>query len=132
MAENEPAEQIRILVVEDERDVLEPTRLLLQGCGYDVTGSASAEEAYRYFESIHPQVLVVDYKLPGMNGMDFLRHAKTANPQVSAIVITGLMPQLSSIEAQAQEMGVTVLRKPVRVEELQKAIEEVVSRHPGA
>lgn len=131
MAENAPAEQVRILVVEDERDVLEPTRLLLQGCGYEVTGTASAEEAYRYFESIHPHVLVVDYKLPGMNGMDFLRHAKAADPRVSAVIITGLMPQLSSIEAQAQEMRITVLRKPVRVEDLQKAIEEIVRSLPG-
>ncbi len=125
-------EQIRILVVEDERDVLEPTRLLLQSCGYDVTGSATAEEAYRYFESIHPHVLVVDYKLPGMNGADFLRHARTADPTVSALMITGLVPQMASIEAQAQEMGITVLRKPLRVEELQKAIEEVVSKRAGA
>ena len=125
-------EQIRVLVVEDERDVLEPTRLLLQGCGYDVTGTASAEEAYRYFESIRPHILVVDYKLPGMNGVEFLRHAKVADPQVRAVIITGLTPQLASVEAQAQEMGVTVLRKPVRVEELQKAIEEVVGRRPGA
>lgn len=125
-------EQVRILVVEDEKDVLEPTRLLLQGCGYDAVGAASAEEAYRYFESIHPHILVVDYKLPGMNGADFLRHAKAADPAVSAIMITGLTPQISSIEAQAQEFGVTVLRKPVRVEDLQKAIEEVVSRRAGA
>lgn len=128
MAESEPAEQIRVLVVEDARDVLEPTRLLLQGFGYEVTGTSSAEEAYRYFESIHPQVLVVDYKLPGMNGIEFLRHAKAADPKVSAIVITGLTSQMASVEAQAQEMGVAVLHKPVRVEELQKAIEEVVSR----
>ena len=127
-----PAEQLRILVVEDEKDVLEPTRLLLQGCGYDAAGASSAEEAYRYFESSHPQILVVDYKLPGMNGTEFLRYARAADPTVSAVMITGLMPQLGSIEAQAQEMGVTVLHKPVRVEELQKAIEEVIRRHAGA
>ena len=123
-----PAEQIRILVVEDERDALESTRRLLQGCGYDTVGASSAEEAYRYFEAIHPHILVVDYKLPGMNGADFLRHAKTADPTVSAVMITGLMPQIASIEAQAQEIGVAVLRKPVQVEKLQKAIEEFVNR----
>jgi CheY-like chemotaxis protein len=71
---------------------------------------------------------VVDFKLPGMNGADFLRHAKAADPAVSAVMITGLTPQIGSIEAQAEEFGVIVLRKPVRVEELQKAIEEAVTK----
>ena len=127
----EPPEQVRILVVEDERDVLEPTRLLLQSCGYDATGASSAEEAYRYFEAIHPQILVVDYKLPGMSGTEFLRYARAADPTVSAVMITGLMPQLAAIEAQAKELGVAVLRKPVRMEDLQKAIGEIISRRAG-
>jgi len=126
MAEPEPAERIRVLVVEDERDVLEPTRLLLQGCGYEVFATASAEEAYRYFESVHPHVLVVDYKLPGMTGADFVRHAQQADPQVRAVMLTGLIPQLASIEAVAQGMGVVLLRKPLLAEELKQAIDQVV------
>ena len=131
MAELDPAERIRVLVVEDERDVLEPTRLLLQGCGYEVFGAASAEEAYRYFESVRPHVVVVDHKLPGMAGVDFVRHAKQADPQVRAVMITGLIPQLASIESAAQEMGVALLRKPLRVEELKQAIDDAVRQRSG-
>ncbi|MBI3323318.1 MAG: response regulator [Candidatus Omnitrophica bacterium] len=131
MADPNPSERIRVLVVEDERDVLEPTRQLLQGCGYEVFNTTSAEEAYRYFESVHPHVLVVDYKLPGMNGSDFVRHAKNADPKICAVMVTGLIPQVASIESLAKELGVVLLRKPIRLEELQQAIEGAV-RQRGA
>lgn len=131
MADLDPAERIRVLVVEDERDVLEPTRLLLQGCGYEVYSSTSAEEAYRYFESIHPHLLVVDYKLPGMNGSDFVRHAKNADPKICAVMITGFIPQIAAIESLAQELGIVLLRKPVRLEELQQAIEGALRQRGG-
>lgn len=131
MAEPNPAERIRVLVVEDEKDVLEPTRQLLQGCGYEVFSTTNAEEAYRYFESVHPHVLVVDYKLPGMTGADFVRHARLADPQVRAVIITGLIPQITAIESLAKEVGATLLRKPVRVEELRQAIEEAVRQRSG-
>ncbi len=124
----DPPERIRVLVVEDERDILEPTRLLLQDCGYDVTSTTSAEEAYRYFEAIHPDVLVVDYRLPGMTGADFIRYAKQADPKICAVMITGLMPQFSSIETQAQELGAVLLRKPARAEDLKQAINDAIRR----
>lgn len=131
MPELNPDERVRVLVVEDERDVLEPTRLLLQGRGYEVISTTSAEEAYRYFESVHPHVLVVDYKLPGMNGADFVRHAKAADPAICAVMITGLIPQLDAIDALAHELEIVLLRKPVRSEELQQAIEGAL-RQRGA
>lgn len=122
----DPSERIRVLVVEDERDVLEPTRLLLQGCGYEVFSTTSAEEAYRYFESVRPHVLVVDYKLPGMTGADFVRHAQRADPQICAVMITGFDSQMVAIEALAQELGIVLLRKPLRSEELEQAIKGAI------
>jgi len=65
-----------ILVVEDEDDIRELLRYNLAKEGYQVTGSASGEEALRAVKAARPDLLVLDLMLPGMDGLEVCRSLK--------------------------------------------------------
>jgi two-component system alkaline phosphatase synthesis response regulator PhoP len=60
----------RILVVEDEEDILELVRFNLSREGYSVMGAASGEEAWRLASSELPDLIVLDLMLPGIDGLE--------------------------------------------------------------
>jgi signal transduction histidine kinase/CheY-like chemotaxis protein len=98
----EPAAPSRVMVVDDEPSALEVFRELLVSEGFDVTAATSGEEAVRLLASIRPDVILTDLNLPGLSGLDLMRHARTADPEVSVIVVTGYASASSAIEALRQ------------------------------
>ena len=64
----------RILIVEDEDNARKGYEALLRKWNCEVLGVASGEDALAKFPEFHPQVILVDVELPGMNGLDLLRH----------------------------------------------------------
>lgn len=116
-----------VLLVEDECDVLESTRLAFESRGYDVTAAASAEEALERITSDWPQILLVDYKLPGMSGTEFLRTVRGKNPTLPAILITGLATDVEQVEEECRALGLTLfLRKPLSFDSILQAIQTVL------
>ena len=73
MAAENPSLQ-RILIVEDEDNARKGYEALLRKWNCEVLGVASGEDALAKFPELHPQVILVDVELPGMNGLDLLRH----------------------------------------------------------
>jgi two-component system alkaline phosphatase synthesis response regulator PhoP len=66
----------RILVVEDEEDILELVRFNLSREGYSVIGAATGEEAWRLASSEIPDLIVLDIMLPGIDGLEFTKITK--------------------------------------------------------
>ena len=66
----------RILVVEDEEDILELVRFNLSREGYSVMGAASGEEAWKLASSEFPDLIVLDLMLPGMDGLEVTKMIK--------------------------------------------------------
>ena len=116
----------KILVVDDEPEILETTRWALEMAGFDVHTAASGEEAIPQTRALHPQVLLIDYKLPRMSGLDLLKTVKAEDPRVVAIVITGLTHQSEGIEEESRRLGAAeFFHKPLpmdRVIELVKGL----------
>ena len=69
-----------ILVVEDEDDIRELLRYNLAKEGYQVTGSASGEEALKAVKAARPDLLVLDLMLPGMDGLEVCRFLRQDTP----------------------------------------------------
>jgi two-component system phosphate regulon response regulator PhoB len=78
-----------ILVVEDEDDIRELLRYNLAKEGYQVTGSASGEEALKAVKAARPDLLVLDLMLPGMDGLEVCRSLKQ-DPQTRNLPIVML------------------------------------------
>ena len=120
-----------LLIIDDEKDILLATRWALESSGYTIYTAANAEEAFRYFEAFRPQVILIDFKLPGASGEEFLKWVRDVDPNVPAIVITGLIPQIESIEALCRDMGVfACLRKPVSTEDLVETVRKAIENSP--
>ncbi|HUR69256.1 MAG TPA: response regulator [Candidatus Thermoplasmatota archaeon] len=105
----------RILVVEDEEDI---RTLLCELLGSSlenviVEGRGDGPSALKAIAANAPDLVITDYKMPGMNGLDFLAHVRLQLPNVPAILITAF-PELDLAVRAINEARVqSFLQKPV-------------------
>ena len=89
--QNATPKWIRILHVDDEPVDLEITRVFMKKGGNDdfaISGVLSAEEALEKLEREHFDVIISDYKMPGMNGIEFLEAVRKSVPHIPFILFT--------------------------------------------
>ncbi|MGB0036774.1 MAG: sigma-54 dependent transcriptional regulator [Candidatus Acidiferrales bacterium] len=86
-SDNQPLQ--RILIVEDEENARKGYEALLRKWNYEVLGVGSGEDALAKFPEFHPGVILADVELPGMNGLDLLRHLGDEILHIPVIIITG-------------------------------------------
>jgi DNA-binding NtrC family response regulator len=79
----------RILIVEDEENARKGYEALLRKWNCEVLGVGSGEEALAKFPEFSPHVILADVELPGMNGLDLLRHLGEEINRIPVIIITG-------------------------------------------
>jgi CheY-like chemotaxis protein len=84
----------RILIVDDQREIARVLRnaLELANQGYHVTDVPSGEEALLELGRETFDLIITDYRLPGMSGVELLQRARRRQPDVQAFVITGQTP----------------------------------------
>jgi signal transduction histidine kinase/ActR/RegA family two-component response regulator len=120
---------IKVLVVDDESDVTELTRLTLEHRGAEVRCAATAREALEAIDELQPDVLVSDIGMPGMNGYDLLRIIRGRSPseggRTPAIALTAYARETDVREALHAGYQ-RHLVKPVRPDELIVAVAEAV------
>jgi DNA-binding NtrC family response regulator len=80
---------IHILIVDDEKDFVEMLSLRLEGEGHRVRGVFSGQDALSELKNWDADVVVLDIKMPGMDGIEALKAIKTQNPIVEVILLTG-------------------------------------------
>lgn len=101
----------RILVVDDEPYLRDVEVLLLREAGYSATASANAAEALARLPDIRPDLIVLDLSMPGMDGLEFLRHLRAERTWQGLPVILSSGVSEEEIEGLVQP-GQCVLHKP--------------------
>ena len=110
-----------ILVVDDEQVLAGAMGDYLSRYGYMVKVKSSGEEALRVIEGEPPDVVVLDYRLPRMDGLEVLRRIKESRPEVEVIMLTAHGSVESAVEA--MKVGAyDYLGKPLDLEELRLAV----------
>jgi DNA-binding NtrC family response regulator len=89
----------RILVVDDEPDMVENCTRILRRAGYRVVSTTDSERALALVESEHPDVLLTDLKMPGLDGMELMRRAHDIDPTLPVIMITAFGSIESAVAA---------------------------------
>ena len=120
---------MRVLVVDDEPIVLKSCRLVLEAEGWEVVSAASVEEALSRLESITPDLLLIDVKMPVHDGMYLMRQVKEMKPDIPIIVMSGY-PTRETI-SKAEDLGAaTFLPKPFTPDELSDTLRAVAILKP--
>lgn len=121
---------VRLLVVDDEEDFLSSIVMRIELRGIQVRGVASGVEAIEYLRA-NPEaidVVLLDIKMPGMDGIEALRQIKSCCPSVQVIVITGHASQ--EFSRLGRELGAfDYLIKPIRLEVVLERIEAAFRRN---
>jgi len=117
----------RILIVDDEALIRMGLRAMLQDLGYEVAGEAAdGHDAVAQAAALAPDLVIMDIKMPGMDGLEATRRIMAAHP-TPIIVLTAYNQQ--SLVAEAADAGVLAyLMKPVREADLGPAIEVARAR----
>ena len=80
----------RILIVDDDRRILELIRRLLEHSGYDCVTAESAEEARHFLAGEAVALLLADLQMPGGSGLDLIAHVREHHPETAAMMVTGV------------------------------------------
>ena len=115
----------RLLVVDDDRNLLELARTRLNGANYDVTVALDAEEAITATQSGNFDISVVDLRLADQDGITLMERLHTINPGMPVIILTGHASVEGAVEAMKRG-AYTYLTKPFDPRELLLQIERAL------
>ena len=117
---------VKVMVVDDTDHVRSMLVDMLELDGFDVVGeAASGNQAITMVGDSNPDVIVMDYKMPGMDGLTAAREIRAARPQ-QAIILYTAYPD-ARLEQQAKEAGIAVtLGKVEGLSRLERHINELV------
>jgi CheY-like chemotaxis protein len=93
-----PAGPHHILLVDDNYDGLLVRKSLLEEVGYIVETACNGEEGLRLFESATFDVVVSDYRMPRMNGVELIQRIRAVNPNARVILLSGFVEPLGLTE----------------------------------
>jgi DNA-binding NtrC family response regulator len=118
--------ELSILVVDDDSDVLELAVCFFKEAGVEVNCAESGRRALEKIREKRYSVMLTDFNMPGMNGLQLAEKVREIAPQIRIIMATGHpSPELSNLAAKA---GIaTVLAKPLHLEGLIDLVNELIT-----
>jgi DNA-binding response OmpR family regulator len=115
---------MRVLVVEDEPDLAFTVKTRLELGGLKVEAVASGEEALAAVAQAAPDVIILDLRLPGIDGFDVMRHLRENGMDIPVVVMSAHASEWRIREA--SDLGsAAYLTKPVDLSELERTVRRV-------
>lgn len=124
------SDPVRILFVDDERNVLRSLERLFLEEQYEIFTSPSGQDALEILEQSGPfQLVVSDYRMPSMNGVEFLREVCTRWPETERIILSGYADTAAIVAAINEGQIYKFIAKPWNDDDLLRTIREALERH---
>jgi len=122
--------QFRILFVDDERNVLRSLERLFLEEEYEIVTAASGQEGLETIEQSGPfQLIVSDYRMPSMNGVDFLSEVYRRWPEIERIILSGYADTAAIVAAINEGQIYKFIAKPWNDDDLLRTVHEVLDRY---
>lgn len=119
-------QSVTVCLVDDDPSVLKATGRLLSSAGWQVEAFSDPAEFLHYATSNHPQLVVLDIRMPLMNGLEVQARLRDVSPTTRVIVLTS--KDDPSVRSKAMDAGAAAyFIKPVNDEEFLAGIESVAS-----
>lgn len=117
----------RIFVVEDDVEVLRAVAQMLNHLGHEVTECGHAEEAFGLVQAEHFDLLLIDYRMPEMTGLDLIQMLRQEGCKVPVIMMTGYPATEERVSSQS--LGIfAILKKPITPDQLTGAMAEIFNK----
>jgi putative two-component system response regulator len=122
--------KIRILFVDDEQPMLNTMRRLFMNSGYDILTAESGEAGVEVIKNNPPvHIVVSDYRMPGMNGVEFLKTVNARWPDTVRIVLSGYADTANVIAAINDGQIFKVITKPWNDDDLKSVITDAAEKY---
>ena len=118
---------MRLLVVEDEKDLCDTIAKVLYDSGYEVDTCYDGEEALDYILTEEYDLIVLDLNLPGMDGMDILKELRQKNEETKVLILSArsqIADKVEGLDAGANDY----MEKPFHLQELEARIRSLTRR----
>lgn len=118
---------MRLLVVEDEKDLCDTIAKVLYDSGYEVDTCYDGEEALDYILTEEYDLIVLDLNLPGMDGMDILKELRQKNEETKVLILSArsqIADKVEGLDAGANDY----MEKPFHLQELEARVRSLTRR----
>ncbi len=123
-------EKLKVLIVDDEEEFVDPLIKRLNDRGLEAVGAYRGQQALDLLHSKDFDVVILDQRMPGMDGFETLRELRKSKPLLPVIMLTGQGP--SELGVQGLELcDHNHLVKPVPFDDLLKEIHQVLKKRPS-
>jgi CheY-like chemotaxis protein len=122
---------VRLLLVDDNEELLFSLARAFRKAGFEVRSAPDAEQALALLDGQEPDLVLTDLRLPGLSGLDLLRHVRERYPQVPVVLVTGYGDE-ETRQAARTHGAHALLTKPVFREELLKAVRSALASRAAA
>jgi CheY-like chemotaxis protein len=121
---------LRVLVIDDDEGVRSAFSRVLTREGYSVQVAASAEEALAQVQQARPDAILLDMKMPMINGVGFLYRLRLdpANEDIAVAMITGEHSLDEATVTDLQTLRAQVWHKPISLEDLRRVVQTLLAR----
>lgn len=119
---------VQILIVEDDASTLDTYARSLMLYGYDVRTASSGEMAWQEAQAHCPDAMIVDLRLPGMDGLALVRRLRAGKHtrQIPVAIVTGHYFVEETMPSEAEQLDVTVCFKPLWLDDLVALVERLL------
>ncbi|PIQ86485.1 MAG: two-component system response regulator [Candidatus Omnitrophica bacterium CG11_big_fil_rev_8_21_14_0_20_45_26] len=116
---------LKLLIVDDETEICEFLKSFFEERNYTVAIANSGEQAIEQLKKEKPQVVLLDIKMPGMDGIQTLREIKSKNPKSKVIMVTAIETR-DKIEECLRLGADNYITKPLSLEYLENDVKEKI------
>jgi CheY-like chemotaxis protein len=123
------SQSLRILLIDDNRHGLVARRTVLEQQGHQVTTAASGPEGLERFQEDAFDLVVTDYRMPGMTGQQVIKKLRQEKPKIPVVLLSGYVEALG-LDAEGTGADIVLSKGPGEVQELLRAIQRLTRRLP--
>ncbi|MFH1625841.1 MAG: response regulator [Pseudomonadota bacterium] len=122
-----PKDEIRVLIVDDEKSSLDVLEEFLGNVGFSVLTASNGLQAIKSIKAEDLDIVLTDLKMPGADGIEVLKAAKQVNPNIRVVIITGYASLETTLQA-IKEGAYDYITKPFKLEEVAVVLRNVAEK----
>lgn len=118
----------RVLIVDDQPEVLRVYSRALELDGCDTQTASNAQHAMDLINASPPDAILLDLKMPYVNGLGFLYRLRAEHPHIPVAIVTGLPNLDAQTMQEIQDLGAELAFKPMTIDEIQSVARRLLAR----